>query len=142
MDEVNSSVKDSLGNTVYERVAKGVVGALTAVANANKKPETLDFNEIKHISATLHGRHDAIAEKLDLLLKEITSKEQDLKGAGLFQRNLKADLTKSIEKLKKQASSIENELIDIKEKRQVVDNIIEPEFVRQYVLSALQMLIS
>lgn len=126
MDEVNSSVKDSLGNTVYERVAKGVVGAVTAVANANKKPETLDFNEIKHISATLRSRHDAIAEKLDLVLKEITSKEQELKDAGLFQRNLKADLTKNIEKLKKQVVNIENELIDIKEKRQVVDNIIEP----------------
>jgi hypothetical protein len=126
MDEINSSVKDSLGNTMYERVAKGVVGAITSVANANKKPETLDFNEIKHISATLRSRHDAITEKLDIILKEITCKEQELKDAGLFQKNRKADLTKKIEKLKKDVCNMENELIDIKEKRQVVDNIIEP----------------
>jgi septal ring factor EnvC (AmiA/AmiB activator) len=126
MDEINSSVKDSLGNTMYERVAKGVVGAITSVTNANKKPETLDFNEIKHISATLRSRHDAITEKLDITLKEITSKEQELKDAGLFQINRKADLTKKIEKLKKDVCNLENELIDIKEKRQVVDDIIEP----------------
>ena len=126
MDEVNTSVKDSLGNTMYERVAKGFVGALAAVAKTNKKPETLDFNEIKHIGATLHSRQDAISEKLNLILTTITCKEQELKDAGIFQMSLKADLTKNIEDLKKQVSVLESELIDIKEKRQVVDNIIEP----------------
>ena len=126
MDEVNSSVKTSLGNTTYERVAKGVVGVVAAIANANKKPETLDFNEIKHISSSLRGKYDALEEKLNLVRKEIDAKEQDLKDAGLFQKSLKSDLSKKIEQLQKQMSKLENELIDLKEKRQIVDNIIEP----------------
>lgn len=125
MDEVNASVKTSLGNTMYERVAKGVVGVV-AIANANKKPETLDFNEIKHISSSLRGKYDALEEKLNLVRKEIDAKEQDLKDAGIFQKSLKSDLSKKIEQLKKQMSQLENELIDLKEKRQIVDNIIEP----------------
>lgn len=126
MDEVNASVKTSLGNTMYERVAKGVVGVVAAIANANKKPETLDFNEIKHISSSLRGKYDALEEKLNLVRKEIDAKEQDLKDAGIFQKSLKSDLSKKIEQLKKQMSKLENELIDLKEKRQIVDNIIEP----------------
>ena len=126
MDEVNESVKTSLGNTMYERVAKGVVGVVAAIANANKRPETLDFNEIKHISSSLRGKYDALEEKLNLVRKEIDAKEQDLKDAGIFQKSLKSDLSKKIEQLKKQMSKLENELIDLKEKRQIVDNIIEP----------------
>lgn len=126
MDEVCTSVKASLGNSMYERVAKGVIGAVAAIANANKKPETLDFNEIKHLSSTLHSRYDALEDKLNLAQKEIEAKEQGLKDAGIFQRSLKSDLAKKIEQLKKEVSKIEKELIDLKEKRQIVDNIIEP----------------
>lgn len=126
MDEVSTSVKASLGNSMYERVAKGVIGAVAAIANANKKPETLDFNEIKHLSSTLHSRYDALEDKLNLVQKEIEAKEQGLKDAGIFQRSLKSDLAKKIEQLKKEVSKIEKELIDLKEKRQIVDNIIEP----------------
>lgn len=126
MDEVSTSVKASLGNSMYERVAKGVIGAVAAIANANKKPETLDFNEIKHLSSTLHSRYDALEDKLNLAQKEIEAKEQGLKDAGIFQRSLKSDLAKKIEQLKKEVSKIEKELIDLKEKRQIVDNIIEP----------------
>lgn len=126
MDEVSTSVKASLGNSMYERVAKGVIGAVAAIANANKKPETLDFNEIKHLSSTLHSRYDALEDKLNLAQKEIEVKEQGLKDAGIFQRSLKSDLAKKIEQLKKEVSKIEKELIDLKEKRQIVDNIIEP----------------
>lgn len=126
MDEVSTSVKASLGNSMYERVAKGVIGAVAAIANANKKPETLDFNEIKHLSSTLHSRYDALEDKLNLVQKEIEAKEQGLKDAGIFQRSLKSDLAKKIEQLKKDVSKIEKELIDLKEKRQIVDNIIEP----------------
>lgn len=126
MDEVSTSVKASLGNSMYERVAKGVIGVVAAIANANKKPETLDFNEIKHLSSTLHSRYDALEDKLNLAQKEIEVKEQGLKDAGIFQRSLKSDLAKKIEQLKKEVSKIEKELIDLKEKRQIVDNIIEP----------------
>lgn len=126
MDEVSTSVKASLGNSMYERVAKGVIGVVAAIANANKKPETLDFNEIKHLSSTLHSRYDALEDKLNLVQKEIEAKEQGLKDAGIFQRSLKSDLAKKIEQLKKEVSKIEKELIDLKEKRQIVDNIIEP----------------
>ena len=126
MDEVSTSVKASLGNSMYERVAKGVIGAVAAIANANKKPETLDFNEIKHLSSTLHSRYDALEDKLNLAQKEIEAKEQGLKDAGIFQRSLKSDLAKKIEQLKKEVNKIEKELIDLKEKRQIVDNIIEP----------------
>lgn len=126
MDEVSTSVKASLGNSMYERVAKGVIGAVAAIANANKKPETLDFNEVKHLSSTLHSRYDALEDKLNLAQKEIEAKEQGLKDAGIFQRSLKSDLAKKIEQLKKEVSKIEKELIDLKEKRQIVDNIIEP----------------
>ena len=126
MDEVSTSLKASLGNSMYERVAKGVIGAVAAIANANKKPETLDFNEIKHLSSTLHSRYDALEDKLNLVQKEIEAKEQGLKDAGIFQRSLKSDLAKKIEQLKKEVSKIEKELIDLKEKRQIVDNIIEP----------------
>lgn len=126
MDEVSTSVKASLGNSMYERVAKGVIGVVAAIANANKKPETLDFNEIKHLSSTLHSRYDALEDKLNLAQKEIEAKEQGLKDAGIFQRSLKSDLAKKIEQLKKEVSKIEKELIDLKEKRQIVDNIIEP----------------
>ena len=126
MDEVSTSLKASLGNSMYERVAKGVIGAVAAIANANKKPETLDFNEIKHLSSTLHSRYDALEDKLNLAQKEIEAKEQGLKDAGIFQRSLKSDLAKKIEQLKKEVSKIEKELIDLKEKRQIVDNIIEP----------------
>lgn len=126
MDEVSTSVKASLGNSMYERVAKGVIGAVAAIANANKKPETLDFNEIKHLSSTLHSRYDALEDKLNLAQKEIEAKEQGLKDAGIFQRSLKSDLAKKIEQLKKEVGKIEKELIDLKEKRQIVDNIIEP----------------
>lgn len=126
MDEVSTSVKASLGNSMYERVAKGVIGAVAAIANANKKPETLDFNEIKHLSSTLHSRYDALEDKLNLAQKEIEAKEQGLKDAGIFQRSLKSDLAKKIDQLKKEVSKIEKELIDLKEKRQIVDNIIEP----------------
>ena len=126
MDEVCTSVKASLGNSMYERVAKGVIGAVAAIANANKKPETLDFNEIKHLSSTLHSRYDALEDKLNLAQKEIEAKEQGLKDAGIFQRSLKSDLAKKIEQLKKEVNKIEKELIDLKEKRQIVDNIIEP----------------
>ena len=126
MDEVSTSVKASLGNSMYERVAKGVIGAVAAIANANKKPETLDFNEIKHLTSTLHSRYDALEDKLNLAQKEIEAKEQGLKDAGIFQRSLKSDLAKKIEQLKKEVSKIEKELIDLKEKRQIVDNIIEP----------------
>ena len=65
-------------------------------------------------------------EKLNLVRKEIDAKEQDLKDAGIFQKSLKSDLSKKIEQLQKQMSKLENELIDLKEKRQIVDNIIEP----------------
>lgn len=126
MDEVCTSVKASLGNSMYERVAKGVIGAVAAIANANKKPETLDFNEVKHLSSTLHSRYDALEDKLNLAQKEIEAKEQGLKDAGIFQRSLKSDLAKKIEQLKKEVNKIEKELIDLKEKRQIVDNIIEP----------------
>jgi hypothetical protein len=126
MDEVSTSVKASLGNSMYERVAKGVIGAVAAIANANKKPETLDFNEVKHLSSTLHSRYDALEDKLNLAQKEIEAKEQGLKDAGIFQRSLKSDLAKKIEQLKKEVNKIEKELIDLKEKRQIVDNIIEP----------------
>ena len=126
MDEVCTSVKASLGNSMYERVAKGVIGAVAAIANANKKPETLDFNEIKHLSSTLHSRYDALEDKLNLAQKEIEAKEQGLKDAGIFQRSLKSDLAKKIEQLKKEVNKIEKELINLKEKRQIVDNIIEP----------------
>ena len=126
MDEVITSVKASLGNSMYERVAKGVIGAVAAIANANKKPETLDFNEIKHLSSTLHSRYDALEDKLNLAQKEIEAKEQGLKDAGIFQRSLKSDLAKKIEQLKKEVNKIEKELINLKEKRQIVDNIIEP----------------
>ena len=126
MDEVCTSVKASLGNSMYERVAKGVIGAVAAIANANKQPETLDFNEIKHLSSTLHSRYDALEDKLNLAQKEIEAKEQGLKDAGIFQRSLKSDLAKKIEQLKKEVNKIEKELIDLKEKRQIVDNIIEP----------------
>ena len=126
MDEVSTSVKASLGNSMYERVAKGVIGAVAAIANANKKPETLDFNEIKHLSSTLHSRYDALEDKLNLAQKEIEAKEQGLKDAGIFQRSLKSDLAKKIEQLKKEVNKIEKELINLKEKRQIVDNIIEP----------------
>ena len=126
IDEVSTSVKASLGNSMYERVAKGVIGAVAAIANANKKPETLDFNEVKHLSSTLHSRYDALEDKLNLALKEIEAKEQGLKDAGIFQRSLKSDLAKKIEQLKKEVNKIEKELIDLKEKRQIVDNIIEP----------------
>lgn len=126
MDEVSTSVKASLGNSMYERVAKGVIGAVAAIANANKKPETLDFNEVKHLSSTLHSRYDALEDKLNLAQKEIEAKEQGLKEAGIFQRSLKSDLAKKIEQLKKEVNKIEKELIDLKEKRQIVDNIIEP----------------
>lgn len=126
MDEVSSSVKDSLGNSMYERMAKGVVGVMAAVVNANKKPETLDFNEIAHIGSTLRSRHDALVEKMDVALKEIAEKEQQLNKAGLFQKSLKAELSNNIKMLRLQLSTIENELIDIKEKRQIVDNIIDP----------------
>lgn len=125
MDEVSTSVKASLGNSMYERVAKGVIGVVAAIADANKKPETLDFNEIKHLSSTLHSRYDALEDKLNLAQKEIEAKEQGLKDAGIFQRSLKSDLAKKIEQLKKEVSKIEKELIDLKEKRQIVDNIIE-----------------
>lgn len=126
MDEVCTSVKASLGNSMYERVAKGVIGAVAAIANANKQPETLDFNEIKHLSSTLHSRYDALEDKLNLAQKEIEAKEQGLKDAGIFQRSLKSDLAKKIEQLKKEVNKIEKELINLKEKRQIVDNIIEP----------------
>jgi chromosome segregation ATPase len=126
MDEVSTSVKASLGNSMYERVAKGVIGAVAAIANANKKPETLDFNEVKHLSSTLHSRYDALEDKLNLAQKEIEAKEQGLKDAGIFQRSLKSDLAKKIEQLKKEVNKIEKELIDLKEKKQIVDNIIEP----------------
>ena len=126
MDEVCTSVKASLGNSMYERVAKGVIGAVAAIANANKKPETLDFNEIKHLSSTLHSRYDALEDKLNLAQKEIEAKEQGLKDAGIFQRSLKSDLAKKIEQLKNEVNKIEKELINLKEKRQIVDNIIEP----------------
>jgi hypothetical protein len=126
MDEVSTSVKASLGNSMYERVAKGVIGAVAAISNANKKPETLDFNEVKHLSSTLHSRYDALEDKLNLVQKEIEAKEQGLKDAGIFQRSLKSDLAKKIEQLKKEVNKIEKELIDLKEKRQIVDNIIEP----------------
>lgn len=63
---------------------------------------------------------------MNLVQKEIEAKEQGLKDAGIFQRSLKSDLAKKIEQLKKEVSKIEKELIDLKEKRQIVDNIIEP----------------
>ena len=126
MDEVSSSVKGSLGNSMYERMAKCVVGVMTAVVNANKKPERLDFNEIAHIGSTLHSHHDALVEKMDATLKEIAEKEHQLNKAGLFQKSLKAELSNNIKMLRLQLSTIENELIDIKEKRQIVDNIIDP----------------
>lgn len=126
MDEVSSSVKGSLGNSMYERMAKGVVGVMAAVVNANKKPETLDFYEIAHIGSTLRSRHDALVEKMDVALKEIAEKEQQLNKAGLFQKSMKAELSNNIKMLRLQLSTIENELIDIKEKRQIVDNIIDP----------------
>lgn len=126
MEEVSSSVNTALGDSMYERMAKGVVGVVAAVANASKKPDTLDFNEIAHVGSTLHSRYDALAERMEVALKEIAAKEQQLKEAGLFQKSLKTELADAIKMLRLQVSNIENELIDIKEKRQIVDNIIKP----------------
>ena len=126
MDEISTTVNNTLGNSLYERVAKSVVGVVGAVANTNKKAETFDFNELNHIKLTLDSRRDAIVEKQKLTKDEIEEKEQQLENAGLFQRQLKNDLSSSIDNLRKQLVEIENELIAINEKVQIVDNVIIP----------------
>ena len=126
MDDINTTVNNTLGNSLYERVAKSVVGVMGAVANTNKKAETFDFNELNHIKLTLDSRRDAIVEKQKLTKVEIEEKEQQLENAGLFQRQLKNDLSSSIDNLRKQLVEIENELIAINEKVQIVDNVIVP----------------
>ena len=126
MDEISTTVNNTLGNSLYERVAKSVVGVVGALANTNKKAETFDFNELNHIKLTLDSRRDAIVEKQKLTKDEIEEKEQQLENAGLFQRQLKNDLSSSIDNLRKQLVEIENELIAINEKVQIVDNVIIP----------------
>lgn len=126
MDEISTTVNNTLGNSLYERVAKSVVGVMGAVANTNKKAETFDFNELNHIKLTLDSRRDAIVEKQKLTKDEIEEKEQQLENAGLFQRQLKNDLSSSIDNHRKQLVEIENELIAINEKVQIVDNVIIP----------------
>lgn len=100
--------------------------SVTAVANANKKAETFDFNELNHIKLTLDSRRDAIVEKQNLIKNEIEEKEQQLENAGLFQRQLKFELSSAIDNLRMQSVEIENELIAINEKVQIVDNVISP----------------
>ena len=123
---VQSVVNSSLGNSIRERLIKGVVGVVGVVANAAQKPETLDYNEVKHLRASLQSKYDAIQEKIDLAEEGIKAKENELQAAGLFQSSLKNSLRSDIAKLKEEITALKKEQIDIREKIRIVAEVLEP----------------
>lgn len=123
---VQNVVKESLGNSVRERLIKGVVSVVGIVANAAQKPEAMDYNEIRHLRATLQSKYDAIQEKIDLAEEGIKAKENELQAAGLFQSSLKNSLRSDIAKLKEEITALKKEQIDIREKIRIVAEVLEP----------------
>ena len=123
---VQSVINKSLGNSIRERLIKGIVGVVGVVANTSQKPDTMDYNEIKHLRASLQSKYDAIQEKIELVEEGIKAKEKELASAGIFQNSLKNSLRNDITKLKDEITAHKKEQIDIKEKIRIVAEVLEP----------------
>jgi uncharacterized coiled-coil DUF342 family protein len=126
LTEASENASQALGDTLYERVAKGVLGVVGTVASATKKADTLGYEQVKHLSITLQSKRTTIQEKIALLEQELTEKEEQINKAGLFQVSLKDTLKKEIKKTQEKITTMNNELIDIEEKIRIVLEVIEP----------------
>ena len=126
VDCAKNVVNTSLGNTMRERLIKGAVGLVGVIANAAQKPDTMDYNEIKHLRTSLQSKYDAAQEKIDLLEEGIKAKENEIASAGMFQKNLKDRLRDDIKQLKGEIMAHKKEQIDIKEEIRIVAEVIEP----------------
>lgn len=126
ISDVRSTVNNSLGNSKYEKIIKGVVDIIGIVVDATKKPETLDYNEIKQLRSALQSKYESVQEKIGLLESEINSKEEQIETAGVFQGNLKRTLRSEISDINQQIQGMKNEQIDIDEKIRIIADVLEP----------------
>lgn len=130
-----SAVHKNLGNSLYERVAKGVLDVVGSLANALKKPDTLTYEEVKQLHIIHKNKVETVREKIALLHSELSDKKAQLESAGLFQASLKSRLTSEIKVTEMELSALNQELIDAEEKLRIVQDMIIPaeERVAAYV---------
>lgn len=130
-----SSVHKNLGNSLYERVAKGVLDVVGSLANALKKPDTLTYEEVKQLHIIQKNKVETVREKIALIHTVLSDKKAQLESAGLFQASLKSRLASEIKATEKELTALNQELIDAEEKLRIVQDMIIPaeERVAAYV---------